>query len=137
MTNQEKIATTDQEWKKKLTPEAYHILRQGGTEPAFSGAYHRSKSQGVYTCAGCGQSLFSSDTKFDSGTGWPSFYAPVSTKAVEEKTDWSLLIPRREILCRRCGGHLGHVFSDGPKPTGQRYCLNSGALNFSDVKEEK
>ncbi|PKV66416.1 peptide-methionine (R)-S-oxide reductase MsrB [Pontibacter ramchanderi] len=124
------ITKTDAEWKRQLTPEQYYVLRQKGTEPAFSGKYNDHKEKGVYTCAACGNELFASDTKFDSGTGWPSYFKPISSKQVRELTDRSMGMVRTEVVCGRCGGHLGHVFDDGPKPTGLRYCLNSVALGF-------
>jgi len=124
------VTKTDAEWKKSLNTEQYSILRQKGTERAYTGAYWNNHDKGTYVCAGCGQPLFSSDTKFESGTGWPSFYQPISKKAVIEETDNSIGMQRTEVLCSRCGGHLGHVFDDGPKPTGLRYCMNSAALNF-------
>ena len=133
---------TEEEWKKFLTPEKYSILREKGTEPAFSGEYHDNKEEGMYVCGGCGAKLFSSQTKFDSGTGWPSFYEPASEEAIGEESDNSMLVRRTEVICNRCGGHLGHVFSDGPKTlpdgrqaTGLRYCINSDALNFNEGKE--
>ena len=128
----EKITKTDSEWKARLTKEQYYILRQKGTERPFTGKYHNSKAKGTYQCAGCGNDLFAADTKFDSGTGWPSFYKPISQKNIDTKIDKSLFTKRIEVLCARCGGHLGHVFNDGPKPTGQRYCINSKALNLKN-----
>jgi peptide-methionine (R)-S-oxide reductase len=132
-----KITKTDAEWKKELTPEQYRVLREKGTERAFSGEYWNTKAKGVYRCAGCGAELFVSDTKFDSGCGWPSFYQAKSTNAVAEAKDNSLLMQRTEVLCSKCGGHLGHVFDDGPNPTGLRYCINSASLKFEGKKEEK
>lgn len=125
-----KLHKTEAEWRKELSPEAYKVLREKGTERAFSGKYNDFKKKGVYACAGCGQELFSSETKFDSGTGWPSFFQPISKEAVAEETDTEYGMVRTEVLCSNCGGHLGHVFDDGPKPTGLRYCLNSVSLNF-------
>ncbi|MBX0333077.1 peptide-methionine (R)-S-oxide reductase MsrB [Pontibacter sp. HSC-14F20] len=124
------INKTDAEWKKQLTPEQYFVLRQKGTEPAFSGKFNDHHEKGVYTCAACGNEVFSSDTKFDSGTGWPSYFKPISGNNVKEITDRSMGMVRTEVVCGKCGGHLGHVFDDGPKPTGLRYCLNSAALGF-------
>lgn len=126
----EKIIKTVAEWKKQLTPEQFRILREKGTEPAGSGKYANNHEHGIYRCAGCGLDLFRSEEKYDSGTGWPSFFAPVSPDNIATAADNSLFSRRTEVLCRRCGGHLGHVFEDGPKPTGLRYCLNSAALNF-------
>jgi peptide-methionine (R)-S-oxide reductase len=126
----EKISKPEAEWKKQLTPEQFRILREKGTERAFTGRYWNHHEAGTYRCAGCGQPLFSSDTKFDSGTGWPSFWQPVSPSAVELHEDNSFFMSRVEVVCSRCGGHLGHVFPDGPEPTGQRYCMNSASLTF-------
>ncbi len=130
-----KLTKTEKEWKKILSPEEYHVLREKGTEPAFSGKYLKNKKNGVYICAGCGNKLFNSETKFDSGTGWPSFWSPVSKDSVEEKMDNRFGIQRTEVRCKKCGGHLGHVFSDSPTPTGQRYCINSVSLKFKEKNE--
>jgi peptide-methionine (R)-S-oxide reductase len=126
----EKIPTTDAEWREKLNPEQYHILRQAGTEPAWTGALNAMKEAGLYHCAGCGAPLFASDTKYDSGSGWPSFFAPLEQQAVSEHVDTAHGRVRTEVRCARCDGHLGHVFPDGPQPTGLRYCMNSAALDF-------
>jgi peptide-methionine (R)-S-oxide reductase len=126
----EKIEKTEGEWKKTLTPEQYHVLRQKGTERPFTGEYADTHDDGMYRCAGCGNPLFSSDTKYESGSGWPSFYEPVAKDAVETETDRKFGMTRNEVLCAKCGGHLGHVFPDGPQPSGLRYCMNSAALKL-------
>ncbi len=125
-----KIVKSESEWKKQLPPARYHVLREKGTERAFSGLYWNHHEKGVYTCAGCNLPLFSSAHKFDSGTGWPSFWQPIKLKHLGEHSDKSYNMVRTEVTCGRCGGHLGHVFDDGPKPTGLRYCINSVSLNF-------
>jgi peptide-methionine (R)-S-oxide reductase len=126
----DKVTKTDAEWRSQLTPEQYNVTRQGGTEPAFSGAYWKTKTPGIYRCIGCGQDLFDAQTKYDSGTGWPSFYAPVGEETVTLEEDRSLGMVRVEVLCSRCDAHLGHVFDDGPEPTGLRFCMNSASLNL-------
>ncbi|WP_244353038.1 peptide-methionine (R)-S-oxide reductase MsrB [Thermostichus vulcanus] len=124
------FSKTETEWRELLTEEQFYVLRQEGTEPPFRNAYHDNKAPGIYVCAGCGQELFSSAAKYDSGTGWPSFWEPIAPEAIGTKTDWKLFVPRTEVHCSNCGGHLGHVFRDGPQPTGLRYCMNSAALKF-------
>jgi len=131
----EKLQKSEQEWREELSPDEYHVLREQGTEPAFTGAYWDEKTPGVYRCRACGQELFASDTKFDSGTGWPSFFDPKDSDAVETRSDNSHFMRRTEVVCARCGSHLGHVFEDGPDPTGLRYCINSCSLSLDPDQE--
>ncbi len=128
----DRIQKEEREWKKRLTPEQYYVTREGGTEPPFTGKYWNCKTPGIYRCVCCGEPLFDSRTKFDSGTGWPSFYQPLDNKKIEEVEDTSYGMLRTEIRCARCGAHLGHVFPDGPAPTGLRYCINSAALDLEE-----
>jgi peptide-methionine (R)-S-oxide reductase len=131
----DKVKKTEDEWRRELTPEQYHVMREKGTERPFTGEYEKTKEKGTYVCAACGNPLFTSDTKYESGSGWPSFYKPASAESVRTEEDGSMFMSRTEVLCSRCDAHLGHVFDDGPQPTGERYCMNSVALKLE--KEEK
>ena len=135
--DEQPMPRTEAEWRERLTSEQFEVLRNKGTERAFTGEYAFSKEDGVYRCAGCGAELFSSETKYESGTGWPSFWQPIDSDAVELHEDKSLFIRRTEVTCARCGGHLGHVFNDGPRPTGERYCMNSVSLQLDPADEER
>jgi peptide-methionine (R)-S-oxide reductase len=128
----QKIVKTEAEWRAELTPEQYHVLREKGTERPYTGEFDHTFEQGTYTCAGCGAELFAADAKYDSGCGWPAFSAPAGEEAVDEETDVSYGMTRTEVMCAACGGHLGHVFPDGPHPTGLRYCINSAALKLEE-----
>jgi peptide-methionine (R)-S-oxide reductase len=132
----DKIQKSEEEWKKELTPEQYQVCRMKGTERPFTGEYYKTKDPGVYKCAACGNELFESDTKYESGTGWPSFYKPIAEENVETEEDDDLGMRRTEVMCSKCGAHLGHVFPDGPRPTGLRYCINSVSLKLDPKKKD-